>query len=272
MSLPLEGENMRRALLCLAIPLAIVGCSGNNATPSTPSQSSFILVSSASLNGADTSYTGACPASLKFVAVVSGRVSGSGSYRYIYDWERENGQKVATKTSAFSVTSGSAYTFGYSEPFNLTISETTAGSLRIHVTDPNDVPSQAVPFSVTCLSKSAILSQNAVTVGMSETVDLESGVVGVEPDDIWYEADSKSVWWLTPENGARLSTALTIAPGYAGCAAASYSPSRQSLNTLAMGSYLCAQTRNGHYAQIRLDQVPVPNVGGNLVLTYTTWF
>lgn len=270
----MRGRPVAGLSVAVSLLLAVAACSGRS--PEAPSQTLLFKVSHASVVGQSASYTGGCPVALSFIVTLSGEVQSNGTYQYTYLWERENGQTSPAKTSTFGVTAaanGSPYSFGNSEPpYLLTINASTTGTLRAHVSAPNEIVSDPVPFSVTCLAQGAVLSQKTVTVEMSQTVDLEGGVVGWEPADVWYAAVTRAEYYLTPLPGARLAVYGTAVPGYSVCSTATLTSADVPLMGLGKGIYLCAMTRHGHYAQLRLEQLPVPNVGGNIVVTYTTWY
>ena len=120
---------------------------------------------------------------------------------------------------------------------------------------------------------SVVLSQKTVVIESSVTVDLEDGVImaSLANEDIWYEAISSTESYLTPRNGSKVATYGSTSPGYAGCSAAPLAAARIPIPSLSAGVYLCARTRNLHYGQLRLDQVPTPGVLGPITVTYTIW-
>jgi hypothetical protein len=144
---PLRGS-------AVAVLLAICACSGS--TPASPTQTTTpFTVSRASLIGPASSYTGQCPVQVTFFATIYGQVPKSGFYQYTYAWQREDGQTSAATTSTISLQSLVnllPFTFSYSDtPYALTIGQTTVGSLRLHVSAPNDIVSDPATFAVTCV-------------------------------------------------------------------------------------------------------------------------
>jgi hypothetical protein len=90
--------------------------------------------------------------------------------------------------------------------------------------------------------------------------------------DLWFEATEPGVRFLTPVDGAGISSAEAPSTShgprdYPGCAAATYSTTRVSLSEVPAGSWVCVRTRTGNIAQFRLNSI----IGDTLKIGFTTW-
>ncbi len=115
------------------------------------------------------------------------------------------------------------------------------------------------------------LHTGLLVVPQTYTVDFDTGTVGTGPGkpDIWFEAETSTLLYITPRNGARMSIHST-SQGLAGCKAARSLSGRVSLNDIGVGTYICVQTDEGRTAQFRINAIS----GGSpkdLDIGYATW-
>ena len=113
-------------------------------------------------------------------------------------------------------------------------------------------------------------STGPLDIPQTWTADLDTGRVGRSGADIWFQAETRSLLYITPKNGAKLGVGNRRNRGYDGCAAARYTSSRVSLRDIPVGSYICVKTNGGRISQFRVNAVQ----GGSpktLKIGYTTW-
>ena len=100
--------------------------------------------------------------------------------------------------------------------------------------------------------------------------DLDRGAVTQRGADFWFQAETASLLYLVPRNGARIGVGNRTNRGAAGCAAARMSTSRVSLSDLPVGSYVCARTNEGRISQFRVNGIS-PGSPKTLSIGFTTW-
>ncbi len=123
-----------------------------------------------------------------------------------------------------------------------------------------------------CVVQRPVFSTGRIEVPQTYTFDLDHGRVGSAGGgvDLWFEAETRDLLYLTPRGGARISVGNRSNRGYAGCSAARFSPQRVSLRDVPVGSYVCVRTGEGRISQIKLHAVS----GGSpktLAIGYMTW-
>ncbi len=113
-------------------------------------------------------------------------------------------------------------------------------------------------------------STGPIELRQTYTADLDTGRVGGNGADIWFQAETANLLYITPRNGAQISVGNRSNRGYAGCAAARYTNARASLRDMPPGSYICVKTNQGRISQFRVNAISSgsPKV---LSLGYTTW-
>ncbi|QKV19859.1 hypothetical protein [Oricola thermophila] len=100
--------------------------------------------------------------------------------------------------------------------------------------------------------------------------DLDRGAVTRSGADFWFQAETASLLYLVPQNGARIGVGDRSNRGAAGCATARYTGNRVSLRDLPVGSYICARTNEGRISQFRINGLS----GGSpktLSIGFMTW-
>lgn len=129
-----------------------------------------------------------------------------------------------------------------------------------------------------------VRGQGRLQIPQTYAWDLDEGIVshlGEPPEapyDFWYEA-VRTPWdaihrYLVPRNGAALAIVGERAVGYESCRSANLSDKAVNLGRLPRGTFLCARTNEGHYAEFSIDDLyslsPASRVL-TLARTYTTW-
>jgi hypothetical protein len=92
--------------------------------------------------------------------------------------------------------------------------------------------------------------------------------------DFWYEAVNPNLRYLVPQHGATLAVAGDKSIGYAGCASANLSKTKINFEGLQKGTFVCAHTSEGRYAEFSIDGLLDDQGGsGTLILriSFTTW-
>jgi hypothetical protein len=90
------------------------------------------------------------------------------------------------------------------------------------------------------------------------------------PFDFWYEAVNPTLRYLVPQHGAALAIVGVNAVGYAGCATADLSKKQIDFQQLKKGTFLCAWTSEGRYAEFSIDDLfDDPDALGTLTLRIT---
>jgi hypothetical protein len=119
-----------------------------------------------------------------------------------------------------------------------------------------------------------IYSSGTLDIPQTYIVDLDQGVVvdnsHQDQGDFWFEAATFTERYMTPWNGTQIALLGTHEPGLSGCQAANYSSNKIAIADLPAGTYVCVQTNEGRYSQVRID-APVGPSPGTLSISYTTW-
>lgn len=113
-------------------------------------------------------------------------------------------------------------------------------------------------------------STGPIELRQTYLADLDRNSASNSAADIWFEAETSDLLYLTPRNGAQLAVGNRSNRGFAGCSSAHFSGGRVSLNDIPVGSYVCARTNEGRISQFRVNALSAgsPKV---LSLGYTTW-
>lgn len=100
--------------------------------------------------------------------------------------------------------------------------------------------------------------------------DLDRGVVDQPGADIWFEAATATLLYLTPRNGAALAVGDLSPRGLADCQAARYDSNKVALTALPPGSFVCVRTSEGRFAGIGITAL-LPGAVRTLSISYLTW-
>ncbi len=147
---------MRFLKSCRFLTVAIVGLlltSCASRTPASPSQAAPFTISGVDVT-APYPYADSCPVTLSFPTSVKGQARQTGAYQFTYQLEWSDGSKGQPVTAKVYVTASEEKSFSFAnQPYDVTFRTSASGSVRMRVTDPNDVSSTEVPLSVTCVPK-----------------------------------------------------------------------------------------------------------------------
>jgi hypothetical protein len=142
---------------------------------------------------------------------------------------------------------------------------------------PTQIPPTATPVDTptpTSTPESTPHVSGSLDIPQTYIVDLDQGVVvdNAHQDlgDFWFEAATPTARYVTPWNGTQIALVGTVAPGLSGCQSAGYSSNKIAIADLPAGTYVCVQTNEGRYSQVRID-APVGPSPGMLSISYTTW-
>jgi hypothetical protein len=117
-------------------------------------------------------------------------------------------------------------------------------------------------------------SSGILDIPQTYIVDLDQGVVvdnaHQDQGDFWFEAATPTERYVTPWNGTQIALVGTVAPGLSGCQSASYSSNKIAIADLPVGTYVCVQTNEGRYSQVRIE-APVGPSPGTLSISFITW-
>lgn len=102
------------------------------------------------------------------------------------------------------------------------------------------------------------------------TVDFDRDMDGSRNVDLWFQAETDDLRYLTPRNGAKIGVGNRSNRGYAGCSRARYTTSRVSLRDIPVGSYVCVKTNEGRISQFRLNGISTGSLR-YLEIGFTTW-
>lgn len=147
-----------------------------------------------------------------------------------------------------------------------------AGSIQRNAPDGVNCRVNGRGFECARASASAsTFSTGPLEIPQTWTADLDRGRVGNGPGvDIWFQAQTADLLYVTPRNGAKLGVGNRRNRGFDGCRGARFTTDRVSLRDIPVGSYICARTNEGRISQFRVNAVS----GGSpktLKLGYTTW-
>lgn len=109
-----------------------------------------------------------------------------------------------------------------------------------------------------------------VVLPQTYLVDFDSGNVQPGGADLWFQAATPFVKFLTPRNGAMIAVGDRSNRGYFGCKTASYTSASVPLSAVPVGSYICMKTNQGRISQFRMNAITGPSVQ-TLQMGYTTW-
>lgn len=146
-----------------------------------------------------------------------------------------------------------------------------SGSVQRYVPDGHRCEAKQAGFNCRAVAAAPHThSTGQIDVPQTWAFDLDSGRVGRASEDIWFEADTADLLYLTPRNGAQMSVGDRSNRGLAGCSSGRYSPDRVSLRDIPVGSYVCVKTSEGRISQFRMNSIS-PESPKTLSIGYTTW-
>jgi hypothetical protein len=115
-------------------------------------------------------------------------------------------------------------------------------------------------------------STGGVSLPQTYLVNFDNGVVGGGGGgaDLWFQAATPAMMFLTPRNGAMMAVGDRSNRGFSGCSVASFSTARVPILAVPVGSYVCVKTNAGRISQFRVNGIN-PGYPKTLELGYTTW-
>lgn len=114
------------------------------------------------------------------------------------------------------------------------------------------------------------VASGTITVRQTHMFDLDRGREQTRGADVWFQAESRSLLYLMPQNNARIAVGNRRNRGFEGCSRARFSRNRVSLRDLPVGSYVCAKTNEGRISQFRVEAIS-RSAPKTLRLRFTTW-
>jgi hypothetical protein len=116
-----------------------------------------------------------------------------------------------------------------------------------------------------------IRAQGSLDINQTFLADLDRGVIISDSTaDIWFQAETATRRYITPQNGATVAAVGTTAPGRSGCASASLTSTRIDLGSLTTGSHVCVRTNESRFSEVRITALPGPSPGV-LRISFTTY-
>jgi hypothetical protein len=146
-----------------------------------------------------------------------------------------------------------------------------AGNIQTYA--PTGADCRAVSGGFDCSSGAAgspTLSTGPVELRQTYVVNFDNGQVTQDGGDLWFQAETAELLYLTPVGGARIGVGDRSNRGYDGCAAARMTRDRVSLRDVPEGSYVCMRTDEGRISQFRVNGISAGSPK-TLSLGYTTW-
>lgn len=147
-----------------------------------------------------------------------------------------------------------------------------SGSIQRYAPDGADCRATSGGFEcrISASGGAATHSTGPIELNQTYTVDLDTGRVGRDGADLWFQAETRDLLYLTPIGGAKIGVGNRSNRGRDGCASARMSTNRVSLRDVPVGSYVCMMTGEGRISQFRLNDVSRGSPK-QLSLGYTTW-
>lgn len=147
-----------------------------------------------------------------------------------------------------------------------------AGSIMLEVRSDKTCTAISGGFNCTTTGGGAPRTFKTGTISLRQTylADFDRNSSQSSAADIWFQAETRDLLYITPKNGAKLGVGNRSNRGYAGCSTARYNSSRVSLRDIPVGSYICVKTNEGRISQFRMNSIS----GGSpktLALGFTTW-
>lgn len=147
-----------------------------------------------------------------------------------------------------------------------------SGKIQRYAPDGADCRATGRGFECRTAARSAARTHSTGAVELDQTylVDFDTGRVGREGADLWFQAETADLLYLSPVGGARIGVGNRANRGYDGCSSARMSRNRVSLRDVPVGSYICIMTGEGRVSQFRMNGISRGSPK-RLSLGYTTW-
>lgn len=209
------------------------------------------------------SFTGACPKTFNFSAVITVNGPGTVAYR----WERSDGATAPTQTITFAAAGSQSVTTSWK------LGASYSGWQRVHILAPNEMVSNQANFTLACevapTPSCTTHSTGPATICGTCTFDLDEGVVSPPSADVdlWWQIVAPGERYLVPQNEALLAVFGVTPPSCYDCMRAPLSTAKISDEQIPIGTYVCVRTNEGRYAEFRVND----DDGYNLYIGYCTW-
>lgn len=118
-----------------------------------------------------------------------------------------------------------------------------------------------------CVSGVRTFHTGQLSVRQTYTADFDQSSTNSNKADLWFQAETRDLLYLTPRNGAKIGVGNRSNRGFAGCSTARYTNSRVSLRDIPVGAYVCVKTSEGRISQFRMN-----NISGGSPKTITLGF
>ncbi len=114
-----------------------------------------------------------------------------------------------------------------------------------------------------------VLLTGEASLAIADRLDLDSGQVNAESEDLTFQKDERNNHWLVPQGGAFLGVLGGNPPTLPRCLAANMSAAPIPLESLSPGTYLCYRTGLGAPGWLQYDSFQVEGVA--LKVLFLTW-
>ena len=125
--------------------------------------------------------------------------------------------------------------------------------------------------AITVQARPGSSTSGSASVDQTWGFDLENGITpGTGGGDMWFQAETATVRWWTPRNGARFK--VTDCTGSAGTGSpwTTYTSSNIPISSLTAGVSVCGLTRNNYLTRASITAAAGPSPG-TLEFSYITW-
>lgn len=158
---------------------------------------------------------------------------------------------------------------GVASPGSVEVSPATTTTYTLTAICGVDGATRVARVTLT-VNAATVHSQGTLNIPQTYQANLDTGTVGGGGADIWFQADTATKRFITPQNGAQIAKFGTSAPSINDCAAADLSGNRININNLPQGTYVCVMTNAGRYGRFSIAAAVGPSPG-TLKITFTTW-
>ncbi|MBZ0127815.1 MAG: hypothetical protein K8F59_01740 [Rhodobacteraceae bacterium] len=146
-----------------------------------------------------------------------------------------------------------------------------AGNIQRYAPDGQTCTATARGFDcAAAASGPRTYSSKILNIPQTYLAELDAGSVSSPGADLWFQAETATLMYLVPQNGAMMGVGDGSNRGFAGCSSARMSRDRVSIRDVPVGTYVCMKTSEGRISQFRVNALS----GGSpktLTIGYTTW-
>jgi hypothetical protein len=142
--------------------------------------------------------------------------------------------------------------------------------LNPRVVEVSAASSGHTTFDLTCASV-VYLQKNQETIPQTFTYDLDTGLLtSGQGVDLWFQAETATERFLTPQNTAVIARYGTSAPGKGGCLETTLSTARVNVLQLTVGTFVCVRTTENRISAVEITQASLSQ-NQQLMIRFTTW-